>query len=207
MIAEVFLICALTPTPVVAFAPVAFSQAATKTHYEVIQSVGFVMRRKKDQERGLLLIGGNPTLVHYFRGLGHRAFGALVDDFPGATPYHAVTNADALSFKSGQFNAVYVLNNNPMQEACLVALKESIRLVAPSGYLIVSDHDFPDWGILLALWKWERMPIVFNGFGVWKRSVDPLSTSFYYRDSMRRIQSHVIPFKQKWAMRQILASA
>lgn len=207
MIAEAFLICALSPTPAMAFTQANFSNGAARSHTLVVKSSQFLLYGKSNQKANLLVVGGNPEWVNILRQEGFKAFGALTDDRPGITPYHAVTNAGSMSFLSRVFNIVIWVSANPLREVGYEWIKEAVRLTEPGGFIVFNERHYEEWPKMLRHWNWERLPIVFGHLSIWQRPIDLGSFTYAYKRTLEKMGKNVVPFKQLWQMRQILASA
>lgn len=194
MIAEVFLCAALAPAPM-AMAN-GYTHGPITAERAVITSADFVTRGKKTEDLKFLFVGNDPAFVRVFRDHGLKAFGALTDDWPGITAWHAVTNTDYISFQSRIFYMVYVLQNNPLNDTCFDLLKEAVRLTAPEGLVVFNETAYEDWPAMLRHWNWERLPFLWGDFAMWKRPVNGNGLSFAYKKSMQVMGKNVVPFKQ-----------
>jgi hypothetical protein len=167
MIAAAFLIAALAP------APMAMAHAdcpgAIKAHRLMIDASR--MMAKKETKAQILLIGGPPKAVTTFRNAGVQAFGALVDDYPGVTPFHAVMEAGHLAFQSGTFHLVYWSQSNPMAETMFQELLDALRLVEAGGLFLFDDNEYPYWPGYMKGRNWVRVCFRLAQFSVWERRI------------------------------------
>jgi hypothetical protein len=155
---------ALAPAPV--FAAVG-SQGSIVAHKLIARSAEVMALRKSD--RRILLVGGTPKAVNIFREAGLRAFGALVDDHPGVTPFHAVSDAGNLAFQSGMFHSVYWSLENPLQETMFRELLDALRLVEAGGLFLFDDKEYPYWPGYMKGRNWVRVCFRLAQFSIWER--------------------------------------
>ncbi len=159
MIPEVFLTCALAMSMPESF----------RAHHVLVQSAEFVHYGKQLSRSRFLVVGGDPSLVVSFRNAGLQAFGALTEDVPGVTPWHVIANVEALAFKPKLFSGVYWIQVNQREDAAHTSLREAVKMVTPTGYLLFSDYEYEHWPAILKGWGWLQMPFRWNDFVMWVR--------------------------------------
>lgn len=157
MILEAFLICALAAPAV----PFKHSGSLPNPY---VSFAHFLTNQQR-----MLLVGGEPGAVTIMRNVGLKAFGALTDDHPGVTPYHAVADPGKLPFKTGLFHAVYWSHKNSNQEVYYEALLDALRLIQADGLFLFDDDEYPYWPIFMKSRNWVQVPFRLGQFSIWER--------------------------------------
>lgn len=163
MIAEAFLLCVLAPTPIA----MAHSPGSIKATRLVMNAAKQLSHQ--DLRIRVLFIGGPPAAVMNYRRAGVAAFGALVDDYPGGTAYHAIADAGKLAFQSGAFHSVYWSASNQACDTLFHELVDALRLVEAGGLFLFDDEAMPYWPTYLKGRNWVRAPFRLGPFSVWEQ--------------------------------------
>ena len=124
------------------------------------------------QSGNILVVGGDPAYVLWMRQKGHAAFGALTDDWPGTTVYHAVSESGSLAFQTRTFSSVWIRMKNPSNDPGFHQLLEAVRVTMSGGFILFDPEDFPLWITWLKIRRWEALPFRMRGYQIWKGPSD-----------------------------------
>ncbi len=149
MIAEVFLTCALA-------LPGAVMSSNGDGHREYLR---------------MLLVNAQGWKIYERREQGLPTFGAATVNKLGITPFHAICEATALSFKRNSFFFVVYFHPNLFLEPMFVYLSEIDFVLDHGGFLAFNQREYPHWQLILRMFGWKRMPTIYEGMGVWQKPV------------------------------------